>query len=185
VPDGATHYKYWKRGLAVVIPASGILFVAGIFSNLYVSEFALWLLFWYWCGRYIDPDWDLLGVTQAEGRIQRELDLLAVFILPVTTFYAAGIGYIVKKFHIAHAIGGSHRTWLTHSLVPGTLLRCVLICLCLGSMVNWANFILGHFLNGVLVFYPYDLAAFGLAQFAGLGTADSIHLWLDHHYGGE
>lgn len=185
MPSGEVHYQYWRKGMMVVVPTSGILFVWGCFFNSYVAEFALWFLVWSFCARWIDPDWDLLGVTGAEGRIQRELDLLAVFILPVTTFYAAGVGYIVKRFKVGGAIGGSHRTWLTHSIIPGTLGRCVLICMCLFTVVNWANFILGSIGLGALNFHPYDLAAFGAAQFSALGIFDGIHIWLDKRYGGE
>lgn len=186
MPSGEVHFAYWKKGLKVAVLVAAAIFVAGLLYSSYLSEFALWFLFWYWCGRWCDPDLDLIGISAAEGRLLRELDLLGVFILPLTTFYAAGIGYVIRKFRIPGAIGGSHRTWLTHSLIPGTLLRCVFICICLGSVINWADFIFGYLRNGALHFHPYDLAAFGLAQFMGLGIADAIHIWLDSHYqGGE
>ena|SRR5688572_7536076 len=185
MPDGATHHRFWRRGLTVVAVSSAFLFVWGIMYNSYVSEFAVWWLFWYWMGRYIDPDLDLLGTTMAEGRMLRELDLLGVFMVPVWTFYAAGIGYAVKKFKIKGAIGGTHRTWLTHSLIPGTLIRQALICLCLHIAVNWATFGTNVLFGGTINFHPSDVGTFLLAQFAGLGLADAIHIYLDNHYGGE
>jgi hypothetical protein len=184
MPSGDVHYRYWKAGLRIVIPTSGIVFAWGVAFNSYVAEFAIWFLFWYWMGRYADPDWDLLGVTGAEGRIQRELGLVAVFALPVTTFYAAQVAYITKVFNIKGAIGGSHRTWLTHSPI-GTLHRCVLICLSLLTVINWANFLLGQYQIGVIAFHPYDLATFMIAMIAGLGVSDSIHIILDKLHGGD
>lgn len=184
MPDGATHYTYWKRGLAAIIPTSGIIFAYGLAFNTYVAEFALWLLFWYWMGRYIDPDWDQHGMTSAEGRIQREHPLLAMFVLPVSTFYVSQVYFLVRVFKIGGAIGGTHRTWLTHSLI-GTLHRCVLICLCLLTVVNWANFLLGQYQFGAIAFHPYDLATFVTAMIAGLGISDSIHIILDKLHGGE
>lgn len=186
MPAGAVHYEYWKRGLYAAVPGAAIGVIIGIlYQNLYLVEFWMWWLFWYWMGRYIDPDWDQAGITAAEGRMRRELGLLSLVIFPVTAFYAELVGHLIDVLNIKGAIGGTHRTWLTHSLVPGTVIRQVVVCLCLALALNLTNEALAVTFGGSLNFAAKDLHTFYFAMFAGLGTTDLIHILLDKYYGGE
>ena len=186
MPAGVVHYKYHQSLLIPVILIGIGVFSFGIIrERYYLSEVALWFVVWYWAGRYVDPDLDLQGITMAEGRMLRELDFLGVLLVPVTAFYAAGIGYAIRKFGIQGAIGGSHRTWLTHSLIPGTMIRQLLICSILVFVLNLANRSLSALFGGSLQFAPWDLVAFVTGQFLGLGAADILHISLDNYYGGE
>lgn len=183
MPAGPVHHEYWKRDLPVVLATSVILAVLGLFTSSYLVEFAIWYSFWYWTGRYFDPDLDLTGVTMAEGRMLRELGLLGVFLFGVTSSYAALIGWIIKTFKIKGAIGGTHRTWLTHSIVPGTLIRVAMIDILVYSMVEIIGKLLHFLLGGYLTFALGDILGFILSQICGLGTSDARHIYLDKHYG--
>lgn len=182
-PAGPVHHKYHQAYMPVAFAVSIAVFIAGFFvDGGYISEGAVWFLFWYWAGRYIDPDWDLQGITMAEGRMTRELDILGVFMAPVTAFYAAAVGYTIRKFNVKGAIGGTHRTYLTHSLIPGTLGRQLLICSILYFVLNLANDAVAHIIGGRLEFATLDLFAFVVGQFLGLGSADLVHIILDNYY---
>ena len=185
MPSGKIHHEYHQKFLPAVAVGSATLFVVGIIVSSYISEMAVWMFFWYWSGRYIDPDWDLLGVTEAEGRMLRELGYLGVMFIPVTAFYAANIGYFTKKLGIKGAIGGTHGTWLTHKVIPGTLIRQSIICLVILFVVNSVNAILEQTFGGWLEFATKDLIAFLIGQFLGLAVSDTIHILLDKYYGGD
>lgn len=182
MPDGATHHLYWKKDLPFVIAAGILLLVVGLFKSLYLSEFAVWMVIWYWMGRYIDPDLDLIGVTQAEGRMLRELSLLGVFLFSFTSFYAAFIMWVFRTFKVK---GNTHRSWVTHSIVPGTVLRAGLIDIPLWAIVStfgdWMFLTFGLVQN----FASGDILAFILAQVAGLGISDLRHILLDRYSGDE
>jgi hypothetical protein len=180
MPAGKVHAEYHRKYQLLAIGVGIFAFCVGLLYNSYICVVAVWFVIWYWAGRYIDPDLDLQGITAAEGRMLRELDILGVFLVPITAFYAALIGYIIKKFKIKGAIGGSHRTWLTHSIVPGTLIRQAIICLVISFGVNLANEITQIAFGFVFTFSILDILAGMLGQFLGLGSADLIHILLDN-----
>jgi hypothetical protein len=186
MPSGEVHHQYWKKDLPYIVGVSVVTFVVSLFlQKYYVSEFVVWYVVWYWAGRYFDPDLDLPGVTMSEGRMLRELGLLGVLLFAGTSFYAAFIGWIIKKFKIGGAIGGSHRTWLTHSIVPGTLIRVAFIDFPIYYSIDILNKLIFIILGGWLNFGLGDILAFILAQVAGLGTSDLRHILLDNANGDE
>ena len=180
MPSGQVHHSWWRHDLPYVVVLGVVLFVVGLFKSSYISEFAVWMVVWYWTGRYIDPDLDLTGVTMAEGRLLRELGLLGVFLFAATSFYAALIGWIIKKFKVKGAIGGSHRTWLTHSIFPGTVIRVAMVDMPIYMSVNIVNDLIALVTSVSLIFSISDILAFILAQVAGLGISDLRHITLDN-----
>jgi hypothetical protein len=186
MPAGPVHHQ-WHKSLipAVVCVAAAGEVVSFLLKEPFIAQASGWFFVWYLLGRYIDPDWDQQGITAAEGRIQRELWPLAPFILSTTTFYASSVYALVKILRVKGAIGGTHRTWLTHSIVPGTLGRMAVICTPLILMVNYATFLLSSYSNTMIVVPTYVAYPFFVGMFLGLGLADFLHIMLDNHYGGE
>jgi uncharacterized metal-binding protein len=182
MPSGQVHHEYWKRDLPYAVGLGVVLFVVGLFKNLYLAEFAVWFVFWYWMGRYIDPDLDLPGVTQAEGRMLRELGLLGVLLFAGTSLYAALIAWIMRVLKIK---GNPHRSKLTHSIVPGTIIRAGMINVPIYALVDMFGQLLLRSFEIYLAFAFSDILAFILAQVAGLGVSDLRHISLDKHYKGD
>lgn len=190
MPDGATHAKYHTLGF---IPLVASTTAAAIVSSLflmnkgdwwviaYILELWFWVLFWYYAGRYIDPDWDQVTMTKAEGNFTRELGLLGAFMYGYSSFYAALMNYFARKLGIKGGIAGAHRTWLTHSPI-GTLIRMGFINAPLVYAYNIAKIPFAYF-DLTLMLASTDIAVFLLAQLVGLGIADGIHVILDMTYG--
>lgn len=188
MPDGATHHKYWRLYLIPVIGVSTALAVVGstwciLYRNdpllaSYILEFWLWFNVWYLSGRYVDPDWDQKGQTAAEGRATRELDLLGVLLFGYSSFYAALMDYLARKLKIKGMFGGSHRSELTHSFV-GTFIRSVMVDMPLVYLLQLAYVLSGE----RFMIDSLDLIIFLLAQLAGMGLADAIHVQLDRKHG--
>lgn len=181
MPDGQTHHHYWNKIRRPLTLACAIGFVSGLFYwNAYPAEFFFWVFVHYMSGRYIDPDLDLEGVTASEGRMGRELDFFGLIWRWWWMLYALLLGYIIKRLNIPGAIGGTHRTWLSHSLVPGTIIRMIFANIPFFFMIN----LVSDFLPGSIEIARLDLIIYYLAQFSGLGLADIIHLTLDKKHGG-
>lgn len=179
--DGATHHEYWEKGLKPVAIACAIGFATGLFyAQGYPAEFFFWFFVHYLSGRYIDPDLDQEGITSAEGRMGRELGFFGLLWKWWWMLYALLLGYAIKRLKIKGAIGGTHRTWLSHSVVPGTPIRMFFLDLPFFLVLYLANTMLYKHGIGTIEFAILDLVTFFSAQFLGLGMADFIHLKLDN-----
>lgn len=188
MPAGIVHnyyHKLWRFPVfAVSTVILGLFAIYLVFHNpslsSYVLEFWFWTNVWYVSGSIISPDLDLLGVNVSEGAALRKYGLLGVFFFGYSSFYAALMQYIARKFKIK-GLFGSHRSWLTHSPI-GTLIRIFFINAPLAYLYQMVGMALSYGLNINLRFADSDLIVFFAAQILGLGIADGIHVWLDLHY---
>lgn len=160
MPDGATHLRYLK---AAALPIVGVYVVLEIVHPNWWPYLGS-AVFWYWTTRYFDPDLDQISITSAEGRMMRELPFIGFFMTAWWTLYAGIMNLVLGK--------GAHRSWLTHSILPGTIFRAIWF---------WLPYsILGYFLlgKGVNIFGPW-LQPVLVGQLISWGLADLIHITLD------
>jgi hypothetical protein len=122
-----------------------------------------------WVSRYIDPDADLLGMTESEGRLMREWKFTHNKVIQevggcigfVVVWWMLPYAYIMKFF-------GGHRG-LSHTHVLGTLTRVLWILWPVAFVwwwyyMPWAEFII-----------PFVCGITG-----GLIVTDSMHIYLDN-----
>ena len=103
MPDGITHYKFYKMGWAVVLPTSIIVCAVK-------PEFGVGISVGYALGRWIDPDLDQIAITGAEGRVLHELGIFGKVFVAYSTLYGA----VFYKHH---------RSFLTHFPGVSTSIR--------------------------------------------------------------
>jgi hypothetical protein len=152
VPDGSTHYHYFKKGYYWVIPSSLVLISLE-------WRFGLGNLLGYSLHRYIDNDLDLMGVNSAEGRQVNELPIIGHVLFGLSSIY----GSIFRKWH---------RHWITHFPGISTIIRLVVIFILPFMVLDGygVNFIGGGWWK------------FWLGIWIGLSQADAIHWFLDKNY---
>lgn len=155
MPDGLTHYRYFKRFYIAIIPVS----VAGGFISASVG---LGLLAGYTSGRWIDPDWDLMGASSAEGRMVRELPVVGHFLFGIASTY----GSMFRKHH---------RQFITHFPFISTAIRLMFVGLPLYFILKSYDF------NFRSVWFQLFVLGFWI----GLSLADAIHFALDLLFKGE
>lgn len=122
-------------------------------------QFSLGNIVGYSCGRWIDPDWDIFGSNNAEGRMVNEIPLLGHFLYGISSTY----GSIFRR---------KHRSFLTHFPGVSTIIRLVFVLL--------FPFILGDYLG--INFIGNGWHKFWVGFWAGLSQADGIHYYLDKRY---
>lgn len=144
MPDGATHYTLWKLGWIASFPAS-LLFIA---QNHILG---LGVLVGYFSGKYIDPDWDLVSVTAAEGRIMNDFKVIGNVIVGYTTIYGAIFRH-------------NHRSFWTHFPFVSTTGRLIFLF--------WWIPIL--YFQKIILYQDWQLL-FGIGFWAGLSFSDAIH----------
>lgn len=105
MPDGATHHKIHQKGLPLAILAS-----VGSFYLFRDYAPPVGLMVGYLMGRWIDPDLDQMGTTQAEGRMVNELPVVGVFFYGWWSIY----GSIFRRHH---------RSFITHFPGVSTFVR--------------------------------------------------------------
>lgn len=123
-------------------------------------QFALGNITGYSVGRWVDPDWDIMGTNNAEGRMVRELKIIGHFLYGVSSTY----GSMFREHH---------RSFVTHFPVVSTLIRIM--------FVGFVPFLVCDNLGINLIGDGWH--KFWLGFWAGLSTADGIHWWLDKTYG--
>lgn len=131
-------------GWVAVLPISIYL---GVFHPVVGSG----ILLGYGMGHFVDPDWDQIGITAAEGRIVNQIPIIGKFIVGYSTIYGA---FFRRK----------HRTFFTHTPGISTAIRLV-------YLFWWLYFV-------IQTLYDWQII-FGLCVFIGLSLADSIHWTLD------
>lgn len=147
MPDGTTHHNIWKVGWSISFPTS-------LYSVTFNPEFGIGVLVGYGIGRWIDPDWDIVGTTEAEGRMMNELKITGYVLYGISSIYGA----IFRRFH---------RKWITHLPGLSTAIRMAFILLPIGLL--W---------KGVFTF-PVLL----IGIWFGLSIADGLHYAADMYLG--
>lgn len=153
MPDGATHYRYYKKGYPIMLPLSIIL-------TLIDWKMGVGLVVGYSIHRYCDNDWDIMGTNNAEGRAVNELPILGHFIYGISSTY----GSIFRRHH---------RSFITHFPFVSTVIRLIFVL----SPI----FIIGDY-SGVN-FIGDGWYKFWVCLWVGLSIADTIHWYLDKNFG--
>jgi len=176
MPDGKTHIKALKTSNIPVLLMWGIMMSVGWWLGFMTLEHIAFssagFLFGYLIlSRYVDPDADLLGMTEAEGRAMREAKVTRNIVVReaggcigfLFVWWMFPYAYIMKYF-------GGHRG-LSHVLIIGTLTRFAWIAVPV-SVVWYA---LG---------FPFPVEAYLVisGMFCALAIADAIHIYLDRRY---
>lgn len=152
MPNGETHYKFFKRGYLFEIPLSVVM-------SFWDWKFALGNIIGYSLGRWIDPDWDIFGSNNAEGRMVNEIPILGHFLYGISSTY----GSFFRRWH---------RSFLTHFPFISTFIRL--------WFVGFVPFVVGDNLG--INFIGNDWYKFHLGVWIGLSQADAIHWFLDMNY---
>jgi len=153
MPDGQIHYHYYMKGYRVTIPVA--LLLVG-----WDWKFSLGYLAGYSLGRWIDPDWDLMGTNNAEGRLVNELPVVGHYLFGKSSMY----GSAFRKFH---------RSFITHFPGISTAIRL--------AFVGYEPFIIGDYFG--INFIGDGWHKFWIGLWVGLSQADAIHWFLDKTYG--
>lgn len=108
----------------------------------------------YEIGKYMTPDWDIVGMTKDEGRMMNELPIIGSLLVGISTIYGSH-----WKRH--------HRSTLTHFPFLSTGIRYLYVFWWIWfeiyrSQIDWA-WLIFIFIGAVL----------------GTSMADSIHWYLD------
>jgi hypothetical protein len=167
--DGETHEKWRRVGFIgiVVLEVGGIIYWTSTFpqrNEIFLCMVSL--LFNYFLTRYISPDLDQLTMTSQEARMFKELSIFGLLGMMWWLGYAGIMAILVGK-------GSAHRSKLTHTIIPGTLIRMI-----------WFNIPISLVLYFVhqkyqLLSYSYLVAPYLIGQFISWSYADIIHFTLD------
>ena len=149
MPSGEIHYKYWKRGWT----AQGLISIGLMFVQPFV---ALGSIVGYFLGQWLDPDLDIVGMTNAEGRMLK-VPILGALAVAYWTFYGA----LFRR---------KHRSVWTHGYILSTGIRY-------GYSFWWLYFVIP---------VVYDWMMYSLIGiFIGLCLSDALHIWADRKFGGK
>lgn len=160
MPDGKTHLKLWRVFYPLAVCVSLVLGVyIFYFSGFYSLGIgvAISILFGYFLGEFIDPDWDEMSATNSEGRLVK-IPVIGVLVYGISSIYGA-----IFRRH--------HRSFLTHFPFVSTLIRLL--------FVFWW-FIPLYYFNII----PYsEIQGYAwLGIWTGLSIADTIHYCADLLY---
>lgn len=152
MPNGIRHEELRKRGRWILFPA---IFIPLSLSGMDFVHYGEWfiyggILLGYEMGRYVTPDWDIMGTTSSEGWMVNELPVIGHFLFGISSIY----GSIFRKYH---------RTWVTHFPGISTFVRHLLLF----WWEWWQIFISANDLS-ILIFIFIGL-------FIGNSLADGIH----------
>lgn len=149
MPDGARHFQEFKKGYIVAIPVAVAMGIADIIVGVsYVVGYS--------SHRWWDNDSGMMSITEADGRLVRELPVLGNFLF--------GMKCVYKSF-----FRKMHRKFIDHFPGISTLVRMMLIL--------WLPvYIMDNF--GIYMFSVEWLKAY-FGFWLGLSHADAIHYWLD------
>lgn len=138
MPDGKTHHKIWKVGiLGLPLYSAGATMLAVPLVHGDWLYFLAGLPAGYILGLFIDPDLDIVGMTQAEGRMLNTFPIIGNIMVGYWTVYGA--------FFRRH-----HRSWQTHGPMISTAIRYIYAFWWLVFLDRWWNiwatfFVIGMF----------------------------------------
>jgi hypothetical protein len=180
VSDGATHYKVYKKiFMPIVLPVSIAITLILISTKINAVLFFVFCFLQYFLARYVDPDNDQPGLTNAEGRMMRT----GKGIGRGFTFF----GYLSVAYWFMYAwlisLAGGHRSVFSHSLILGTGIRIIYfnipVALILFLIYKYGNSN-WNWQNGSYQLY-LDVWAkpYLLSQFIIWSITDGAHLFMD------
>lgn len=115
----------------------------------------------YEMGKYMTPDWDIMGTTSSEGWMVNEIPVLGHFLFGLSSTYGS--------WHRKH-----HRSIQTHAPVISTFPRYLLV-----FWYPWLEIYRSNLDWAWLIFIF-------IGMFIGTSISDSIHAYLDFtNYGGS
>jgi len=128
----------------------------------------------YLCGifisRWIDPDSDLMGMTESEGRLMNEWRITKFRFIQEL---GGAFGFLIVWWMLPYAyimrFFGGHRG-LSHVYVLGTLTRVLWLLVPIALVWWWYYWS-----------YPEFVTPWLIGVFIGLSIMDSLHVWLDNH----
>ena len=153
MPSGDIHYRYFKSGYILMLPAS----IITMFMNF---DIGLGILAGYTFHRWCDNDLDIMGASACEGRQVNELPVVGHFLFGISSTY----GSMFRRYH---------RKFITHFPFVSTAIRLLFFGMPIYFMLKSFDF---NF-NTIPVYY------FIVSFWIGLSLADSIHYVLDMLYG--
>ena len=157
MPDGITHERFRRQGRIIVFPVS--IFLPIVLSPIPMKSYGeilvgIGIFVGYEMGRYVTPDWDIMGTTSSEGWMVNEIPFLGHFLFGLSSAY----GSIFRRHH---------RSTITHFPLISTSIRYVIIFWWIWleiyrSSLDWAWLI--FIFIGALI---------------GTSISDGIHWYLD------
>jgi len=177
MPSGQVHIKAWRK-VKFVPPVFftlgiGLLMMSAQWYEVWIRLGILYISLnyhWILC-RYIDPDLDQLGVTAAEGRMIRELRWVGFFFSAYWTLYAYAINLLDSSIKKEPKLS-AHRSWLTHTLFPGTVLRQLWYIMGCAIVMRLVYEVVPYYIHWTYVLYGF----MGTWSFF---IGDGIHIELD------
>lgn len=158
---GKKHYADWQRGRKIVFGIVAAVSVAYPFFNVPLEITLVVLLGWvtgYWIGKYITPDFDLIGLSWSEGELMRDFKIFGVIIVMWFMPYA----YLMRFVGLGRK---GHRNFFSHFPFVGSAIRLFWLVSPIAAAWIYFNFPIypemGYALAGILL---------------GLSLADGIHL---------
>jgi len=156
MPNGKIHYRNWYYAAPIAFIGGGAVFyLTG--GDLIVS---MCVPLGYFLGRWIDPDLDQVGITNAEGRMMGELKIFGA----ITTAWFLPYAYIMRFVAIGRK---GHRNFFSHFPGVGTVIRLVWMFWAIALVFWWYRWD-----------YTYPLHIL-LGIFVGLTLADGVHYIAD------
>jgi uncharacterized metal-binding protein len=149
MPSGEIHYRFYKAGFFTAIPST--IYLLTISPSLGLGN-----LIGYFCHRWIDNDWDVYGINEAESRAVNELWILGYMIYGVSSSYGA----MFRR---------KHRSFLSHFPIISTLIRLIFLFWWL-PILYW---------NGAIE-YSFWHIQFYTGFLLGLSHADTYHYFADN-----
>lgn len=155
--SGREHYEYWKLLSPVTVPVAAWIWVASKDPIIPASIVAGYLM-----GAIIDPDLDLVGITNAESRAMRHLKIFGV----ILTMWFLPYAYFMRFIGIGKK---GHRNFFSHMPGISTVIRLLWL---------FAPFLLfGYFKHGYI---PGELEiSIFIGLWIGLTFSDTVHYVAD------
>jgi len=170
MPPGHVHYKIWKGTLIFIPIAAAIVYYAALYTRSFNPVIsALGVLIGGLLGRWIDPDLDLIGITNSESRMMRDLKLFGALL----TAWWIPYSYLMRFVGIGKK---GHRNFFSHFPGVSTLIRMLWLA-AFPPFSFGAYWLMDHFTPPPWL-TPYG-SALALGIFVGLTVTDTTHYIAD------